>query len=302
MRSNVGSKPIGISLKFSFLFSIIQFENSCAENYTGYLEDNVFSVYDQEDNYIFSTAMGVSEGDRYISENNIEYVIELVKEEKAVARKLNKIDLLEGIEMKANVVPPLAVGNNKLVAIYHTHNDESYLPGPYSIEGEGEGEIHEVALALEKALNNKGIKTIYSESMHLPHDGAAYERSRATAIDLVKKKPDAIFDLHRDAVPRKEEYLKTIKGKTISQIRIVLGRQNPNRKVNDQFARYLKAIADRQYPGLIKDIFYGHGSYNEQVSPHLLLYRIWYTCYYKRTGTGQCSDVSWSDPASIICW
>lgn len=51
----------------------------------------------------------------------------------------------------------------------------------------------------------------------------------------------------------------------------MVGRQNPNQKVNDQFARRLKALADEEYPGLIKGIFYGKGVYNQHVAPHSLL-------------------------------
>ena len=88
--------------------------------------------------------------------------------------------------------------------------------------------------------------------------GQPSERSRATVAELVQKAPDVIFDIHRDAIPRKEEYQKEVDGKKrSSQIRLVVGRQNPNHKVNDQFARRLKAIADELYPGLIKGIFYG---------------------------------------------
>lgn len=235
----------------------------------GHTEENVVSVYDENGTYIFGTAMGISKGDKYISEDNIEYLVTAVNGKRAIAEKKGKLDLLANIGLKSNVLFPLAARGTKRVGIYHTHNGESYLPGSENISGKGE--IHEIGDMLKTALQNKGINVVKLNNLHLPHDGAAYERSRNTAADLAKQRPDAIFDVHRDAIPRKKEYLKNINGKTISQVRLVVGRQNPNQKVNDQFAKSLKATADKQYPGLIKGIFYGRGNYNQQLSPHALL-------------------------------
>ncbi len=232
-------------------------------------EGNFTSVYSQDDKYIFGTAMGVTKGDMYISQNNIKYIIVKVKDNKATAKKLGGINLIEDILTTAQV-PNITAKPKKTIGIYHTHNGESYEPGPVSLYENGE--IYDVGNVLSSALEKYGIEVIHSNNLHLPQDGAAYERSRATATDIVKKMPDAIFDVHRDAIPRKKEYLTEVNGKQISQIRLVVGRQNPNQKVNDQFARQLKSISDKQYPGLIRDIFYARGSYNQQLSPNSLLF------------------------------
>ena len=241
----------------------------------GHIEESTIEVYDQDNNYIFSTAMGMVKGDKYISQDNIEYIIEEVNGDRAVAKKLGKINLLEGIEEQISLSIPLtkpfsiAADKKKLIAIYHTHNGESYAPGPESVPKKGE--IHGIGKKLASKLEKEGIKVVQSNNLHLPHDGAAYERSRSTALQLAKDQPDAIFDIHRDGIPRKEEYLEKINGKTVSQVRLVVGRQNPNRKSNDQFAKSLKSVSDKHYPGFIRDIFYGGGSYNQQVSTHALL-------------------------------
>jgi len=228
------------------------------------------SVYDLQGNYLFSTARIVTKGDRYISEDNIEYVVERVEGRKALARKMGKIDLLKGVSRgREELSTDLAITPNKVVAIFHTHNDESYKPGKATVKGRGD--IHDVGEVLKKALEEKGIRAIHNEDLHLPHDGMAYERSRATVIDLLKENPDVILDIHRDGIPHIEEYLEKIEGKSVSQIRLVVGRQNPNYKANDQFARHLKASADELYPGLVKDIFYGAGNYNQQMAPNFIL-------------------------------
>lgn len=228
------------------------------------------SVYDLQGNYLFSTARIVTKGDRYISEDNIEYVVERVEGRKALARKLGKVDLLKGITSKREEKASEAViVPRKVVAFFHTHNGESYRPGEFTVRGKGD--IHDVGKTLKGALEKPGIRAIHNENLHLPHDGLAYERSRATVVDILKENPDVILDIHRDGIPHIEEYLKEVNGKTVSQIRLVVGRQNPNYQANDQFARRLKAAADEIYPGLVKDIFYGSGSYNQQIAPNFLL-------------------------------
>lgn len=261
-------------LTYILLFMIILTFDSITfaidqDNYPkGHLEGKVTEVYDQNDKYIFSTSKGITPGDKYISQENIEYIIKKIKNNKAIAEKRGEIKLLSESKEVIDAFN-FAAKKSKTIALYHTHNGESYQPGAENIEGPGD--IHEIGRTLKNQLEKHGIHVIHSENMHLPHDGAAYERSRATAIEIAGKRPDAIFDLHRDAIPRREEYLTRLNGKTISQIRIVVGRQNPNYKANDQFARTLKAVSDDLYPGLIRDIFYGGGSYNQQVSSHSLL-------------------------------
>jgi len=254
------------------LIFILSSPTIIADDFIGHLEESVVNVYTRDGKYIFATAMGVSVGDRYINEENIEYVVEMVNGNRAIAVEKGKVNLLEGVVAKKgeNIkLTPLAANGNKLIGLYFTHNGESYLPGPVNIKGQGE--IHEVGEVLKAALEERGIQVVKMDNIHLPHDGAAYERSRDTAIDIAQKRPDAIFDVHRDAIPRKEEYLKNINGQLVSRVRLVVGRQNPNRSVNDKFARQLKAITDQKYPGLIKGIFYGQGNYNQTIAPHSLL-------------------------------
>ncbi len=235
----------------------------------GHTEDDYYRVYDNDDNYIFSTAMGVTKGDRYISKSNIEYIVEKVKdkENKAIARKKEKIDLK--VQLVTDI-PEIAQDKDEpLVAFYHTHNAESYKPGPEMVEGRGD--IHTVGRELAELLEQNSISTIHSENMHLPHDGAAYSRSRNTKLELIREQPDAILDIHRDAIPDEQEYISSVNGQKITQVRIVLGRKNPNREVNEQFARHLKAVSDENTPGLIRDIFMGQGEYNQALHPRSVL-------------------------------
>ncbi|MFW6016708.1 MAG: stage II sporulation protein P [bacterium] len=231
-------------------------------------EEHVVEVYDESGEYIFATARGVVRGDRYISSDNYEYRITEVSGKKAIAEKQREVDLLQDVT-ELRVRYDFTQEDERVVAIYHTHNGESYKPDEETVEGVGE--IHEVGRELAASLEELGVKVVHNENLHLPHDGTAYERSRATAVQVSEERPHIVLDIHRDGIPNPEEYLTDVNGKTISQVRLVVGRQNPNSSVNDKFARQLKASANEMYPGLIRDIFFGRGNYNQSVSPNSIL-------------------------------
>ena len=161
--------------------------------------------------------------------------------------------------------------SQKLIAMYVTHSDESYVPTDGTQSINGQGGIYDVAREFRDALQAKGVDVILDESTHLPHDASAYRRSRQTAECLLQNQPDAIIDIHRDGIPDQSEYTCTINGENASQVRLLVGRSNQNSEVNREFAKEIKAVADKQYPGLIKDIFIGKGNYNQDLSPNAIL-------------------------------
>ncbi|HEY8395022.1 MAG TPA: stage II sporulation protein P [Thermaerobacter sp.] len=157
-----------------------------------------------------------------------------------------------------------------IIGIYHTHNDESYIPTDGTESVEGRGGIHAVGDVLGRRLARHGYHVIKSEALHLPHDRGAYRRSRRTAIKMLPKNPVALLDVHRDATPP-EFYRAEVKGKPVTQVRLVVGRENPFHRTNLEFARRLKAEAARTYPGLVKGIYIGLGGYNQDLGPRTLL-------------------------------
>lgn len=50
--------------------------------------------------------------------------------------------------------------------------------------------------------------------------------------------------------------------------------RNQNRDANQELAYKIKSIADKTFPGLIKDIFIGKGGYNQELSPRSLLFEM----------------------------
>ncbi|RJX29131.1 MAG: hypothetical protein C4554_01400 [Dethiobacter sp.] len=259
--------------------------------------EKYFRLVDGEGRIITTTGRRIRPGDRYLDEKNRLYEVYKVKDYVATARyirteKLKKptlrktsssllINMVTGKfnrDRKASYQDLAQNEENeewprKLVAIYHTHNAESYVPsdGTHSIYGRGG--IHQVGAALKDALEEKKIDVIHSENMHLPHDRGAYRRSRNTALELLQQNPDVIFDLHRDAAPR-DAYAVQVKDDWVTKIQFVVGRQNPASVVTRRFAYDLKGLADEVYPGLIKGIFMGWGNYNQDLTPLQLLLEV----------------------------
>ena len=160
--------------------------------------------------------------------------------------------------------------DEKLICMYSTHSDESYVPSDGASSLWKNAGIYDVGDALKKNLEAKGITVEYSDKSFLPHDADAYNRSRSTAEDYAKQMPDAIIDIHRDGVEA-EEYETEVDGENTSMVRLFVGRSNQNAAENKAFAQRLKAAADEAYPGLIKDIFIGKGNYNQELYPQAIL-------------------------------
>ena len=235
---------------------------------------------------LFTLAGEVSEGDEYISADNTLYRIESVSGGAATAVRIGQedmpdvswLDVGDAQAVFAGSVPAASSGTDsasgggqKLIAMYVTHSDESYIPSDGTQSIEGQGGIYDVARQFRDALQAQGIDVILDESTHLPHDSGAYRRSRQTAERLLENRPDAIIDIHRDGIPDQSEYTLTVNGENASRVRLLVGRSNQNSAVNREFAKQLKAVADKKYPGLVKDIFIGKGNYNQDLSPNAIL-------------------------------
>jgi len=249
--------------------------------------EDVFSVSDESGRPLFALAGHVSVGDEYVSRDNVLYRVTSVLGNTATANRIGDEPMPDVSWLSAGEAQPVfAQSDNaavpaaksgqrsdqkRLIAMYVTHSDESYVPTDGTQSIEGQGGIYDVARAFRDDLQKRGVDVILDESTHLPHDSGAYRRSRRTAERLLQKRPDAIIDIHRDGIPDPEEYKTEIDGENASQVRLLVGRGNQNSAVNREFAKEIKAIADKKYPGLIKDIFIGKGNYNQDLSPNAIL-------------------------------
>ena len=229
--------------------------------------DCLYTLMDRSGRVLTQRAGRMYAGDGYIAGDDREYRVFAVNDGEQTA-------WADPVDAAAAAIPAAKAagngGSKKLICMYSTHSDESYVPGDgEASKWQGAG-IYDVGDSLKAALEERGIETLYSHETFLPHDADAYTRSRRTAEALLKRGPDALLDIHRDAVPA-GQYETEVEGEDISKVRLFVGRSNQNAAENKAFARRIKAAADEMYPGLVKDIFIGKGNYNQELYPHALL-------------------------------
>ncbi|OUM95839.1 MAG: hypothetical protein BAA04_04710 [Firmicutes bacterium ZCTH02-B6] len=256
--------------------------------------DGYYTWRDEAGDIITYTALAPAVGDTYITADNRLYEVVEVGEDRTVRAEFREeveLPRVAGEVATAPAVRQLA-GFSWLgrwlaaavelvqardrsaepgpIGIYHSHNAESYVPDSGDEFKEPHGDILEVGRALKEALEEQGYRVIWSDRSHLPHDGGAYQRSRATVRELLEQGVVALIDVHRDAIPA-EQYRDVVAGEELTKVRLVVGRQNPNREANLELAKRIKAVADERYPGLVKGIFNARGNYNQDVGPRTIL-------------------------------
>jgi stage II sporulation protein P len=256
----------------------------CSVTIQGYTHERndggYYSIVDENGNTVYITGWGVEVGDQFLTENNKRYEVISVSGDVAHSKFLGDVNLSRyGKPENTTFFSILsssiarAEGNGK-VAIYHTHSDESYIPTDGSDSILGAGGVYKVGDAFTSALQAKGLEVFHSDAKHDPHDNMAYERSRRTVTELLKKQPDAIFDIHRDAAPP-EVYKGNIDGQDITKLQLVVGKYGPTGKQIEDYALQIKANTDTQHPGLIKGIFFAKGGdYNQDLHPRSMLLEV----------------------------
>lgn len=236
-----------------------------------------YTVYSDEakTKVLFLKGDDVSTGDGYLSGDNKFYeIVKVDDKNKTAIAKFIRDEKLPAYNVKAKSSSKTAsAATSKRVGVYHTHNDECYFTPDGVDSVYGKGGIHDVGKSFVSNLEKLGITAVYREDLHLPHNSGAYTRSQVTASEILNKKVDGIFDLHRDSTKR-SEYLTKVDGKQMSSVRMVVGSSSANFEENKKFAYSIKAYADSAYPGLIKDIYIGKGNYNQQLSTRAMLFEM----------------------------
>lgn len=236
-------------------------------------EDEVYQIMDENGESLTFYCGSCEKGDEYISGDNRHYRIQSVNETEktAQARLIGDAEMPDVSWLDMEQSQAVSALGEKKIALYCTHSDESYIHGDGTESSEKRGGIYDIASTFEEKLKDLGVTVERSEETHHPHDAGAYRRSRQTAVQLLKTGPDAIFDLHRDGIPDPDEYAITIGNEKMSKVRLLVGKGNQNREANLSFAKQIKAVGDKIYPGLIKDIYMGKGAYNQDLAPRSVL-------------------------------
>lgn len=238
----------------------------------GYMEreDGYFTVQDESARTLFTTGHMVTVGDEFIDMDDVRYIIERVSGDVATARSVGKMDVLPVIPL----APMQSQGEKAgTIGIYHTHSDESYEPTEGTSSVEGKGGVLKVGATMAGKLEEEGLTAVHDDTLHGPHDAGAYERSRRTAAQLLKQRPLALFDIHRDAGPA-EAYVKDVNGDDVARCLIVVGRTNPKMSANLDFARRMRDAVNATTSGLAKGIFLGNADFNQDLYDRALLLEV----------------------------
>lgn len=170
-----------------------------------------------------------------------------------------------------------------LIAIYNTHNAETYIPtaGKARVDGENGG-VALVAQTLTNKLEEKyGITTVYADTIHdYPDYIKSYTNSSRTVKTLLEKYPDLkiLIDVHRDALPSKDSLTMNINGQSTARIMFVVGSDerspHPNWKQNQALAQKINDVLESKQPGICRGVRVKPGTYNQQLHPGAILVEV----------------------------
>lgn len=263
---------ISFNMNFNKI-KVFAYDYQYLEDYNNIEQEVTYEVYDEESKFLLET-QSVMVGDIFINKMFDKYEVIFVDEENyfAVCKYVGTIEKPK--ITKKTITTINEVDFDKCIALYCTHNDESYETGDNTSSVYGKGGIHDIAKLLCKEFQSLGIDTIFDESLHIPHDSNAYTRSNKTAKNLLNNnKLDAIFDIHRDGASRKL-YVTNDNNQERCTIRIVVGQANPNKDANLEFALYLMSVSEIVCPWLFLDIYYASGHYNQALNNKALLFEM----------------------------
>lgn len=178
-------------------------------------------------------------------------------------------------------------GKTPLVAIYHTHASESYIPDTGAPRTKGTpGGVVKVGEELARTLwEVYGIPVVHNRTIHdYPTFRKSYVNSCETAEELVQTYPglQVVIDLHRDAYQggKVDNYNTEINGVATSRVMMVvgsdkLGLPHPHWRKNQEFAQALQGLMDELYPGLCRGVrLREDGRWNQHVHPRAVILEV----------------------------
>lgn len=264
-------------LIYALLFLIaVQPYAFTAASYDEPEQDGYITIFDEKGRSIMQTGLNIQPGDEFIDEDDSVYEVIAVENNIAKARYIRN-DLSISTEPESIPVQTSSQQAGEpsaaKIAIYHTHNDESYIPTDGKATEPGNGSVMQVGATFASRLQELGYIPVHNTTLHEPHDANAYQRSRRTFTKLLTDQPAALFDIHRDSTPL-QTYKTKINGEDTAKVMLVVGRQNQNRSTTQNYARQLKRAADQKYKGLVRGIFIAHGNYNQDLNPRAMLVEV----------------------------
>lgn len=204
------------------------------------------------------------------------------------------VDNRAGVEFDAQALLsqplPLAVTDEPLILIVHTHATESYTGDYDGAEDyhttDTDHNIVRVGQAIADRLNAAGIITLHDKTLNdLPGYDSAYERTAQVISRYLEEYPSIrmVIDVHRDAVTATDgtELAMTaeLDGAPAAKLLFVMGTdagglEHPNWRDNLAFALQMQALCTARAPGLFRELSLRAARYNEHLTPCSVLLEV----------------------------
>lgn len=181
-----------------------------------------------------------------------------------------------------------ASANEKLnIVLFHTHATEAYLPhkeGNYRTQDERYN-VMGIGTKITANLQGYGLNVKHLKDYNdYPDYNSSYANSKnAVGKVLSDAKKNLVIDIHRDGAEENSAYeLKlsrvktiTINDKDAATCILVIGDKNENAEKLKQNAKLLYDVAEKMYPGLLREIVVRPGAYfNQYLSDYAILLEI----------------------------
>ncbi|WP_427339518.1 stage II sporulation protein P [Caloranaerobacter sp. DY30410] len=268
---------------------------------TSFLKAQIESIFNKEDitpvnsiNYSSKKEMGDNENQNIVKQtvgSNEDGEVK-IKEDIIFIEdpyETNEGNILTDKNIKTKNIKKLKVNKEKpYILIYHTHGTEAYLPIRSNRYHTTKRDYNVIKIGdiITEVLNKKGHKVKHIDIYHdIPSYNKSYSRSLSTVKDIINRDKNVkiIFDIHRDGIPEDASYIKKalaeskvkINGVDVATYSFVIGPENPNKDEILNFAKYIKEVSDKMYPGLCKGIIIKpYGKFNQYVKDHYALIEV----------------------------
>ncbi|OAO78148.1 Stage II sporulation protein P [Anoxybacillus flavithermus] len=185
--------------------------------------------------------------------------------------------------------PSQTTGGKKVVYIYHTHTQESYLPALKGVTNPNFAHhptvnVTKVGKKLGEELEKRGIGTVVDTTDFIGkllknnmEYYQAYDMSRKTVVEAMANNRDVqyLIDIHRDS-RRRNDTTVTINGVHYARVSFIIGGENAKYKKNLQLVTKLHELLEKKYPGLSRGTFEKkgvgtNGKFNQDLSENAIL-------------------------------
>lgn len=197
-------------------------------------------------------------------------------------------------ELTAELGFDTVITDEPQVLIYHTHTSESYLrydtgyfyESYYPRSSDKTENVCATGEELARQLEKEGIKAIHDTTVHDdPSYSGAYDRSLATINKYLEKYPSIkiVLDIHRDGIGTDTEKSKpvfTYNGRQGAQVMILAGYNYDGSdefkdwEYNLRFALRIQNIASKDYPNMMRPLYFADFMYNMNVNTGSLLIEV----------------------------